>query len=125
MYIRTKHYNTFTGREMTTTYGLWDQVRIDKGKEWYLTLSVVAALSDYRHNTTKPSYLQTSSTKVCRCNSIASSLTFSLKTTNPLTRLLVYVVAKYNQFPHLCPAKPKVSKPQLIQSFCTVNHSVV
>lgn len=45
-------------------YGLWDQIRVDKGKEWYLMLSVQQALSDLRRNVLKAPYIQTSSKKV-------------------------------------------------------------
>ena len=49
---------------MVTTYGLWDQIRVDKGKEWYLSLFINKTLSSYRHCTSKPPYLQTTSKKV-------------------------------------------------------------
>lgn len=45
-------------------YGMWDQVRVDHGKEFYLTLFMQELLSIHRHNQEKCPYLQTSSTKV-------------------------------------------------------------
>ena len=38
--------------------------RIDKGKEWYLTLFVNGSLSSHRYCTRKPSHVQTTSKKV-------------------------------------------------------------
>ena len=55
-------------RDIVMTYGMWDQIRIDKGKEWYLTIFVNERLSSYWYNTTKPPHLQTSSKKVSSFN---------------------------------------------------------
>ncbi|XP_071063086.1 uncharacterized protein [Pseudochaenichthys georgianus] len=43
--------------------GMWDQVRVDHGKEFYLTLFMQELLSSYRHNQERRPYLQTSSTR--------------------------------------------------------------
>lgn len=51
-------------REIVTTYGLWDQLRIDKGKEWYLSIFINQNLSSHRYCTRKPPHLQTTSKKV-------------------------------------------------------------
>lgn len=45
-------------------YGLWDQIRVDHGKEWCLMLYINGTLSHLRGNTSKLPHLQTSSTKV-------------------------------------------------------------
>lgn len=45
-------------------YGLWDQIRVDHGKEWCLMLYINGTLSHLRGNTAKVPHLQTSSTKV-------------------------------------------------------------
>ncbi|XP_065894563.1 uncharacterized protein [Dysidea avara] len=42
-------------------YGLWDQRRIDQGKEWVLMLHVQETLAHLRHNTCRPPHLQSTS----------------------------------------------------------------
>lgn len=42
-------------------YGMWDQLRIDHGKEWYLSLYVQEQLAHLRVNTRRAPHLQTSS----------------------------------------------------------------
>ncbi|XP_026114053.1 uncharacterized protein LOC113092604 [Carassius auratus] len=51
-------------RPAVLAYGMWDQVRVDHGKEFYLTLFMQELLSSHRHNQERRPYLQTSSTKV-------------------------------------------------------------
>ena len=48
-------------RPILLEYGLWDQVRVDQGKEWILTLFVQEQLQDLRYNTSKPPHRQTTS----------------------------------------------------------------
>ncbi|XP_076120765.1 uncharacterized protein LOC143101347, partial [Alosa pseudoharengus] len=43
-------------------YGIWDQIRVDHGKEFYLTLYMQEMLSAYRFNLGRQPYLQTKST---------------------------------------------------------------
>ena len=50
-------------REMTLTYGLWDQVRVDHGKEFHLMLYVQEVLAQFRTNTRAP-HLQSTSRQV-------------------------------------------------------------
>ncbi|XP_076846835.1 uncharacterized protein LOC143491565 [Brachyhypopomus gauderio] len=50
-------------RPAVLTYGMWDQVRVDHGKEFYLTLFMQELLSSHRHNQERSPYLQTSSTR--------------------------------------------------------------
>nr|XP_020461072.1 uncharacterized protein LOC109963123 isoform X3 [Monopterus albus] len=45
------------------TYGMWEQVRVDHGKEFYLTLFMQEMLSHHRFNQERLPYLQTSSTR--------------------------------------------------------------
>ena len=45
-------------------HGLWTQLRVDKGREWYLMLFVQEKLSQYRTDTSKPAFLQTASKQV-------------------------------------------------------------
>ena len=54
------HYN-IVRRPILIDYGLWDQVRVDHGREWSIVLLVQSHLSGYRHNIVRPPYLQTSS----------------------------------------------------------------
>ncbi|KAK2823153.1 hypothetical protein Q7C36_019753 [Tachysurus vachellii] len=44
-------------------YGIWDQVQVDHGKEFYLTLFIQELLTSHRHNQERRPYLQTSSTR--------------------------------------------------------------
>ncbi|KAL2099557.1 hypothetical protein ACEWY4_003951 [Coilia grayii] len=46
-----------------THYGMWDQLRVDHGKEFYLCLYIQERLSEYRHNRQREPYLQTQSTR--------------------------------------------------------------
>lgn len=45
-------------------YGIWDQVRMDHGKEYYLMLAVQEHVKDLRNNTRKHPYLQIQSKQV-------------------------------------------------------------
>lgn len=47
-------------------YGIWDQVRVDHGKEFYLVLAVQDHLKDLRNNTRRYPYLQTQSKQVTK-----------------------------------------------------------
>ncbi|KAL2095613.1 hypothetical protein ACEWY4_007761 [Coilia grayii] len=44
--------------------GMWDQVRVDHGKEFYLTLFIQKLLSSHHYNQERRPYLQTPSTRV-------------------------------------------------------------
>ena len=46
---------------MMIEYGLWDQVRTDKGKEWVLGLYIQEQLASHRTNTLRAPHLQTTS----------------------------------------------------------------
>ena len=54
----------FSSRSVVDQYGLWDQLRVDKGKEWYLMLFMQEKLAHLRFNTNRAPHLQTSSTLV-------------------------------------------------------------
>ena len=45
-------------------FGLWDQIRVDHGTEWALVLHVQSMLAEYRNDTTRQPYKQTSSRQV-------------------------------------------------------------
>ncbi|XP_056466626.1 uncharacterized protein LOC130405524 isoform X1 [Gadus chalcogrammus] len=50
-------------RSAVLNYGLWDQVRVDHGREFYLTLFMQENLQAYRNNQDRRPYLQTKSTE--------------------------------------------------------------
>ncbi|XP_051965650.1 uncharacterized protein LOC127631537 isoform X2 [Xyrauchen texanus] len=50
-------------RNAVLSHGMWDQVRVDHGREFYLTLFMHDILAEYRHNQQRLPYLQTTSTK--------------------------------------------------------------
>ena len=47
--------------------GMWDQVRVDHGKEFYLCLYIQEILSRHRYNLSRQPYLQTTSSRVRLC----------------------------------------------------------
>ncbi|KAA0723954.1 hypothetical protein E1301_Tti015357 [Triplophysa tibetana] len=49
-------------RNAVIEYGIWDQVRVDHGKEFYLTLFVQENLAHLRNNTERQPYMRTAST---------------------------------------------------------------
>ncbi|SMN01306.1 hypothetical protein SPONN_2367 [uncultured Candidatus Thioglobus sp.] len=51
-------------RNILVNYGLWDQLRIDHGREWYLMIFIQQKLAHFRNNVDKQPFLQTSSKKV-------------------------------------------------------------
>ena len=51
-------------RPIILEYGLWDEVRVDQGKEWVLSLYVQEQLAPLRTNTARPPHLQSTSKKV-------------------------------------------------------------
>ncbi len=71
---------TLIYRKMVTNYGLWDQLRVDHGKEWYLMLYIQETLSHLRNDASKPPHTQSSSTLVNKvdytcCTCARASLT--------------------------------------------------
>jgi hypothetical protein len=50
-------------RTILTTHGLWDQVRVDHGTEFFLTLHVQEMLADLRANCNRLPYCQTQSSQ--------------------------------------------------------------
>lgn len=42
-------------------YGLWDQLRVDHGKEWILTLFAQEQLAHLRRNQSRSPHIQTTS----------------------------------------------------------------
>ncbi|XP_055360765.1 uncharacterized protein LOC114847823 [Betta splendens] len=49
-------------RKAVLEHGMWDQIRVDCGTEFYLTLFMQEKLAGYRYNQSQPPFLQTPST---------------------------------------------------------------
>ena len=47
--------------------GMWDQVRVHHGKEFYLCLYIQGILSRHRYNLSRQPYLQTTYSRVRLC----------------------------------------------------------
>uniref|UniRef100_A0A1X7TGN1 Uncharacterized protein n=1 Tax=Amphimedon queenslandica TaxID=400682 RepID=A0A1X7TGN1_AMPQE len=48
-------------RGLLFDYGMWNQLRVDKGREWFLMLFIQEKLCNLRGNTSIPPYLHSSS----------------------------------------------------------------
>ena len=51
-------------RSIVEQYGLWDHIRVDHGKEWYLMLFIQEQLAHLRRNTNRAPHVQTTSKSV-------------------------------------------------------------
>ena len=51
-------------RPILSQYGIWDQIRVDQGKEWVLMLYVQEMLSHLRRNTSRDPHFQSTSKQV-------------------------------------------------------------
>lgn len=56
------------------SHGMWDQVRVDHGREFDLSLFMQDILAEYRHNQQRLPYLQITSTKVTFYYSLLSQM---------------------------------------------------
>ncbi len=88
-------YSVCTCRTMVQNYGLWNQIRVDKGREWYLMLFVQQKLSQHRDDQRKPGFLQTPSTQVrwfrsVVCNILCGYKTALINCKSVLFSLLIY-----------------------------------
>jgi len=54
----------FFCREIIREFGLWDQIRVDCGREWNLMLFMQEHLSHLRNDPSKPPHLRSSSKNV-------------------------------------------------------------
>ena len=55
----------FMFRKAVLSYGMWDTVRVDRGKEFYLMLHFQEKFRHYRHNISRKPFIQSKSTDVC------------------------------------------------------------
>lgn len=55
-------------REAVTKNGMWDQIRVDHGKEFYMCLYIQELLSRHRYNINRQPYVQTKSSRKPCCN---------------------------------------------------------
>jgi len=51
-------------RPAVLEYGMWDQIRVDHGNEFYLLLYVQEKMANYRTNTGRAPFIQTMSKEV-------------------------------------------------------------
>ena len=51
-------------RKAVANNGMWDQIRVDHGREFYWTLYMQEKLSQHRHNISRLPYVQTTSSRV-------------------------------------------------------------
>ena len=62
-WIKTKtSFHSF--RPAVLEYGMWDQIRVDHGNEFYLLLYVQEKMANYRTNTGRAAFIQTMSKEV-------------------------------------------------------------
>ncbi|XP_073343402.1 uncharacterized protein [Pagrus major] len=57
-------------RKAVANNGMWDQIRVDHGREFYLTLYMQEKLSQHRHNISRLPYMQTTSSRNLRVERI-------------------------------------------------------
>ena len=77
----------FMMKSIVLLFGMWDQVRVDHGKEFYLTLYVHEKLHAGRGDPNVAPYVQTTST----CNHVIERMWVELnhRVTYPIKRIMV------------------------------------
>lgn len=54
----------YDSENIILTYGLWDQIRVDHGKEFYLMLFIQEVLAHLRRNVSRAPHMQSTSRQV-------------------------------------------------------------
>ena len=54
----------YSCRSLLLTFGIWDEIRVDMGKEWYLMLYAQEMLATKRSDCTRPPHVQSTSRQV-------------------------------------------------------------
>ncbi|RVE63435.1 hypothetical protein OJAV_G00136250 [Oryzias javanicus] len=77
-------------RSSVIKYGMWDQLRVDHGREFYLSLYIQEKLAGHRLNINRSPYLQTTSSKNLRVERIWPEV--NNRVNYPLKRSLVHLL---------------------------------